>query len=195
VALSKIQAESMNLADTYAFTGTVSGAGGGKVLQVQSTTKTDAFSVTAGGGSGGAGWQTVTGLSVNITPSSTSSKIYVIANLNMASESGSDFSTTTAIKLRRDSTDIFIGTAGTGSQTNSGSYSAFNVNDARNSTNVISSGLDTPSTTSQITYSVQVSQGYNISGRTVFVNRNPQSSDGYGTFRNASTITVMEISE
>ena len=27
--LSKIQAESMNLADTYAFTGTVSGAGGG----------------------------------------------------------------------------------------------------------------------------------------------------------------------
>ena len=29
MALSKIQAESMNLADTYAFTGTVSGAGGG----------------------------------------------------------------------------------------------------------------------------------------------------------------------
>jgi hypothetical protein len=27
MALSKIQAESMNLADTYAFTGTVSGAG------------------------------------------------------------------------------------------------------------------------------------------------------------------------
>tara|TARA_R100001460_G_scaffold100990_1_gene144794 strand:- start:346 stop:729 length:384 start_codon:yes stop_codon:yes gene_type:complete len=29
MALSKIQAESMNLADTFAFTGTVSGAGGG----------------------------------------------------------------------------------------------------------------------------------------------------------------------
>jgi hypothetical protein len=29
MTLSKIQAESMNLADTYAFTGTVSGAGGG----------------------------------------------------------------------------------------------------------------------------------------------------------------------
>ena len=31
--LSKIQSESMNLADNYAFTGTVSGAGGGKLLQ------------------------------------------------------------------------------------------------------------------------------------------------------------------
>jgi hypothetical protein len=35
MALSKIQAESMNLADTYAFTGTVSGAG--KILQLVST--------------------------------------------------------------------------------------------------------------------------------------------------------------
>ena len=39
MALSKIQAESMNLADTYAFTGTVSGAGGGifesQLLHVQ----------------------------------------------------------------------------------------------------------------------------------------------------------------
>ena len=33
MALSKIQSESINLADTFAFTGTVSGAGGGKVLQ------------------------------------------------------------------------------------------------------------------------------------------------------------------
>jgi hypothetical protein len=32
MALSKIQAESMNLADTYAFSGTVSGTGQVKVL-------------------------------------------------------------------------------------------------------------------------------------------------------------------
>lgn len=36
MALSKIQSESINLADTFAFTGTVSGAGGGKVLQFAS---------------------------------------------------------------------------------------------------------------------------------------------------------------
>ena len=38
MALSKIQAESMNLADTYAFTGTVSGAGDMKLLQSTSET-------------------------------------------------------------------------------------------------------------------------------------------------------------
>ena len=34
MALTKLQAEGLNLADTFAFTGTVSGAGGGKILQV-----------------------------------------------------------------------------------------------------------------------------------------------------------------
>lgn len=38
MALSKIQAESMNLADTYAFTGTVSGAGGMDLLQTTTVT-------------------------------------------------------------------------------------------------------------------------------------------------------------
>lgn len=33
MALSKIQSESVNLADDYAFTGTISGAGGGKLLK------------------------------------------------------------------------------------------------------------------------------------------------------------------
>ena len=40
MALSKIQAESMNLADTFAFTGTVSGVGGFKKLYTNSTTST-----------------------------------------------------------------------------------------------------------------------------------------------------------
>ena len=35
MALSKIQAESVNLGDDFAFTGTITGAGGGKVLQVK----------------------------------------------------------------------------------------------------------------------------------------------------------------
>lgn len=43
MALSKIQSESINLADTFAFTGTVSGAGGGKVLKVQHFESTTAI--------------------------------------------------------------------------------------------------------------------------------------------------------
>ena len=40
MALSKIQAESMNLADTFAFTGTVSGAGDMQLLATSSSTST-----------------------------------------------------------------------------------------------------------------------------------------------------------
>ena len=46
MALSKIQSESINLADTFAFTGTVSGAGGGKVLQFKQYESTTALRTT-----------------------------------------------------------------------------------------------------------------------------------------------------
>jgi len=51
-------------------------AGGGKIGQVVSTTKTDTWS-----SSGTGNYQAVTGLSVAITPSATSSKIYVNVDL------------------------------------------------------------------------------------------------------------------
>ena len=71
MALSKIQAESMNLADTYAFTGTVSGAG--KILQSKN--------VTAGTWANTNNWNTTStsyvdsGLNLTITPLSSSSTI------------------------------------------------------------------------------------------------------------------------
>ena len=48
MALSKIQSESINLADTFAFSGTVSGAGGGKVLQFKQFTSSTAVSGSTG---------------------------------------------------------------------------------------------------------------------------------------------------
>ncbi|MDC3283355.1 hypothetical protein OAV41_02145 [Planctomycetota bacterium] len=45
MALSKIQSESMNLADSYAFTGTITGAGGGNLIHLTTTTVTAAESV------------------------------------------------------------------------------------------------------------------------------------------------------
>lgn len=47
MALSKIQSESINLADDYAFTGTITGAGGGKVLKVQHYESNTAISSSA----------------------------------------------------------------------------------------------------------------------------------------------------
>jgi hypothetical protein len=171
------------------------GFSAGKVLQVVSTTKTDSFSANAGGGSGGAGFVDVTGLSVNITPTSSSNKIYVTADVSVASESGSDFSTSASIRLLRDSTPIFVGTDATSLRTNTGRYFANPTSDSRNSALLVASGLDSPNTSSQVTFKIQVTNGYNISGRTVFVNRNPNSADNYSTFRMASTITAMEIAQ
>jgi hypothetical protein len=72
MALSKIQAESMNLADTYAFSGTVSGAGGGKVLQVIQGTSNSEVQTNS------TSFVKVTNLTASITPSATSSKILIL---------------------------------------------------------------------------------------------------------------------
>ena len=75
--LSKIQAESMNLADTYAFTGTVSGAGGGKLLQTVVSNQLTTWEQSASGNSwsdinpGSGVWE------ATITPSATNSVIIV----------------------------------------------------------------------------------------------------------------------
>ena len=47
MALSKIQAESMNLADTYAFTGTVSGAGETNDMKLVETTTVTSSNVAS----------------------------------------------------------------------------------------------------------------------------------------------------
>ena len=149
---------------------------GGKVLQVVSTTKTDTFTTSSSGDT------LVTGLTVNITPSSTSSKILVFGNISI-SNSGDGQKCT----LYRDSTAISIGDSAGNRPTVSGMVS---LSSQYWMNNVPASILDTPSTTSQITYSWKVA----ASGSTVYVNRTQGDRDStlYDP-RTASTITVMEI--
>lgn len=74
MVLTKVQAEGVNLADTFAFSGTVTGAG--KILQI----------VTSGNISGTFDTSSETyqsmGCNVAITPATTSSKIMVWANVS-----------------------------------------------------------------------------------------------------------------
>jgi len=76
MALSKIQAESMNLADTYAFSGTVSGVG--KVLQVVQVTFTTDVEITA------TSYTHYSAADASITCSSTSSKVLVMLEATAA---------------------------------------------------------------------------------------------------------------
>ena len=71
MAITKIQSESLNLADNYDFTGTVTGAGGGLLLQIVSFASSGSTNTTSGS-------YVDTALSATITPSSASNKVLII---------------------------------------------------------------------------------------------------------------------
>jgi hypothetical protein len=153
---------------------------GGKILQVVQTEKTDVSSAVTG-----STW-TDFGLSVDITPSSTSSKILILCKLQVSNGNGYDVKQ----RLMRNSTPIFIGDAA-GSRPQATSTYLANYDTGYSSLPVSISYLDSPSTTSQVTYKVQ---GANYTSGTVWLNRGPNDSDT-ATYesRTASSIIVMEV--
>jgi len=157
-------------------------AGGGKVLRVLQTVKTDTFSTTS------TSLVDITSLSVTITPSSTSSKILVTANVSGSCSSGSGG----AFALLRDSTQI--GQADTAGSRRRSSFSGMlHTGDGSGDVNMtlVSSTefLDSPSTTSSITYKIQgLTQG-----GTLWINRDENDPDSTDRSRTVSSITLMEI--
>jgi hypothetical protein len=154
-------------------------AGGGKVLQVVSVFKSDSFS------SSSTSFTDVTGLSVTITPTLNTSKILVLATVNGQGSPGTNEAT---IRLLRDSTAISIGDAA-GNRTRS-SGDIFMLAEG-SSTNVAIGFLDSPATTSAITYKIQ---GIVIAASgTFYINRSQADGDSLTRTRTASNILVMEI--
>jgi len=159
--------------------GTVAtGANAGEIIQVVSTTKTDTFSTAS------QSFTDITGLTVSITPSSASNKIFVIASLGIIS------GTTgyqTFYRMVRDSTNISI-PASAGSRT----LCNFGIQNQASDkgTGVGYQILDTPNTTSSITYKVQCATQVNS---TLNINGTNSDADDAFTARGTSTITVMEV--
>jgi hypothetical protein len=157
-------------------------AGGGKVAQVLQTIKTDTFTTSS------STYTDITGLSVSITPSSATSKIYVSFTVNGASDT--DVSNSTgAIRLMRDSTAIAIGDAAGNRQRASGTNSTRLITGQSIQMNSVVNFLDSPSTTSAVTYKMQAL----ILGGAFYLNRSDDDSDDSTLSRTVSTITVMEI--
>ena len=155
---------------------TINGSGQ-VIVQIQSTTLTSQFSSTS------TSFADVTGLSVSITPTNSSNKILVLVNMNGGA---ADYS---GMRLARNSTAIAVGVP-TGSQTAStvgnfytGYLPGITQNQGMNY-------LDSPATTSAVTYKVQI---ITFSG-TFYVNSNYSNTNAYYTQNGVSTITVMEIS-
>ena len=152
--------------------------GGGGVIQVKTVTKTNKF-VTAS--------QTpvdITGFSVAITPKFSTSKILVVYSLNISGSSGYS-----SFRLVRDSTSILLGDAdGNRERCTFGTYVS-----SSNLHNVCGTFLDSPSSTSAVTYKMQ---GYNPYSSSYFTAVNYQYNDGNYSYVNVvpSVLTVMEVS-
>ena len=170
VSLAKLTATGTKSSSTFLRgDNTFAEAGGGKVLQVVQTVKTDAFSTTA---TYSGGFADITGLSVAITPSATSSKVLVLVQIYNSVSSNTQF-----FNLIRGSTNLL--------QPASGSLKATIAND-HNMGNVAITFLDSPSSTSATTYKVATAR--EASG-TVYINRRTDSANHAGS----STITAIEI--
>lgn len=149
------------------------GGGGGKILQVAQTVKTDVFSTSTQSN------VDVTGLSVSITPSAATSKVLVFATVNHSHATSGGH----ALKLFRDSTEIGSGSGGAvdgfagigdGLATDSIANSSINY-------------LDSPATTSATTYKIVVRVAV---GGTAYINRRVAAD----YWRTSCQITVMEVS-
>jgi len=153
--------------------------GGGKVLQVVSTTKTDTFSTTS------STFADVTGLSLSITPASASNKIFLVASL-VAGQNGLNAA---YFQFAGGNAGTFVGDSAASRVL---AATSFGILDSpgyfRN--NMVMNFLDSPATTSAITYKVQTRVG---SGGTVFVGRSGDDSDNANHGRYPSSITAIEV--
>jgi hypothetical protein len=145
--------------------------GGGKVLQVLSNGKTDTYSMTST-----STWTAVPGLSVAITPSSTSSKILVLASV--AGATNADF----GVRCYRGGTNI--GSSTTASASNQ--YGQWQSGTIYGNYTMSFMYLDSPATTSSTTYYIYVKM---LNAGAGYINRREYAND-FGGF---SSITVLEI--
>lgn len=173
--------------DTTNIVGTLQNDGAalvtGKVLQVVNTHFTDRVSSTS------VTPANVSGFSATITPSSTSSKILVMVTVFFGG-SGSSYAYTLCQREISGgaTTSIGLGTGATGSQTNI--FVGRRMDVIQDYGESSKNFLDTPNTTSAITYQMQLANAY---GTTVYINRQDNAGNfAYISFP-SSTITLLEI--
>ena len=162
-----------------------SGVPTGSCLQLKSTTKTD---VTSTSGLSVDTLADITGMSVVMTPKTTTSKFFVTFNVFVGVNTGD----TITFQLKRDTTDIAKGDDGGGYQCTAESI-RFTGDQKYSMYNVSHSFLDDPtlSDLSNITYKLQWVNLYSTT--TVYLNRSYDRLAAADRGDCVSTISVMEI--
>ena len=159
-------------------TSSLAAAATGKVLQCLQVVKTDTYTHSSNT------YTDLTGITLDITPSATSSKILVMTQLSMAVDNGGQ----PGLKLLRDSTALNLGAAASSRIQSTTTY----FTEATWEMMPVSiSYLDSPSSTSALTYKVQGRTAG--SGNTLYLNRSALDSDSDSYYRAGSSLTLMEI--
>ena len=160
--------------------GLPSGSSGG-IIQVKMGTFTDRFTTNSA-------TMVDTGLSVSITPTRADSKILV--NVSLGSFANGTGLKRAFMNIVRDSTNVIVGDADTGHEVTACVNTRASGYASGTQIPVSFMVLDSPATTSSVTYTVQASIGSD-SGN-VYLNY-AESNDQYSG-NTASTIVVMEVS-
>ena len=164
--------------------GLPSGSNGG-IIQVKQTLKTDSFHTTS------QSYTDITGMTVSITPKFNTSKILLQCNIQF----GGALNLYAPVRLLRDSTHIGQSTVYSGSQTNATfSLNLTDVSGTASQYKIFSTVyqiLDSPATTSTVTYKLQVSSW---ASRNFYINRSEQDSGAAWTHGASSSMTAMEVS-
>ena len=155
----------------------------GNILQVLQTVKTDVASTNNVNS-----FEDISGMSVTITPASTSSKILVMVDMRLSTNTNRNIT----YRLMRGSTVIYVGdSAGSRTQATGGVRLTDDAKyDMQSETAIF---LDSPSTTSATTYKIQWTQTYASSGESMYINRSYVDNDTDDRNRCASSITVQEV--
>ena len=154
---------------------------GGKILQVVSVRKTDAFSTSS------STYVTITGLTATITPSSASNKILITYSLACGGRNSDNSGT--YIRLYRGGTPPHIGDQAGSSRERA--TMAIN-NQGANVDFYTGHFLDSPNTTNSITYEMKIRKRDSV---TVYINQENGQNDADSIYygRYPSTITLMEV--
>ena len=156
----------------------------GHVIQVVSVSKTDTFTTASDT------FTPVTGLSISITPKLATSKILVSVQISVGMQI--NVSSFGAFKVTRGGTDIYTGDSPS-SRVSAVFGGTTNIDAQLALLSMPIVHLDSPATTSSITYQVEARRTGTAS--TVFVNRSGNDGNEARSVRGASSITVMEIAQ
>jgi len=150
----------------------------GKILQVVQATSDSRTSTTSSS-------FVDTPLSIAITPTSTSSKILIKYNINVAVGSNSHIA---FFQIVRGSTAIGNGNSGSNLTK---CHTALRGHHSDTNPHGVTTGefLDSPSTTSATTYKIQ----FRVDANTCYINRSDSSDDTAAHPSTLSTLTLMEV--